>query len=57
VFRDAQDLLFTQDGVPAQLVRPGDPRRPRQDDRPGAAVPERRTSISLLRRLLRPALG
>ena len=57
MFRDAQDLLFTQDGVPAQLVRPGDPRRPRQDDRPGAAVPERRTSISLLRRLLRPALG
>ena len=57
MFRDAQDLLFTQDGVSAQLVRAGEP-RPVRDEAPAALdVTERRASLPLLRRLLRPALG
>lgn len=57
MFRDAQDLLFTQDGVSAQLVRAGEPRVARDEVAGALDVTERRTSLPLLRRLLRPALG
>ena len=55
MFRDVQDLLFTQDGVPAGLVRAGEPRvvAREADGVRAAAVPLRRHVP--LRRWLRSA--
>jgi hypothetical protein len=49
VFRDLPSLLFTQDGVPADLVRAGEPRRWSLD----AAADDRTASEARVRR---PAL-
>lgn len=57
MFRDVQGLLFTEDGVPADLVRAGEPRLRRSGWAAGHARVEEpaRVRTPLLRRLLRPA--
>ncbi len=54
MFRDMPGLLFIADGVPADLIRPGEPRLARQVEDGTVASGATARRMALARRLLRP---